>query len=89
MAEPKIVNSCTLSRFETCAPLPRLFLQEEPIRERALLGSDFHVTRPEELAEKAASIRLRDTLGEDGFRSVAETRPRVFRSGPALGGAAP
>ena len=75
--------SYTMFKFEEYAPLLRLFLKDDAVRARVLFGSDFYMTRRERLSEKAVSIRLRDTLGEENFRQIAETNPRIFLSGTA------
>jgi predicted TIM-barrel fold metal-dependent hydrolase len=68
--------SYTIFKFADYIPLLRLFLNDPRLRTRILFGSDFYMTRQEALSEKAISIRLRDALGEDGFRQIAETNPR-------------
>ncbi|MBM9593067.1 amidohydrolase family protein [Roseitranquillus sediminis] len=76
--------SYTIFKFDEYAPLLRIFLQERKLGERVLFGSDFYMTRQERLSEKAISIRLRDTLGDDHFRQIAETNPRVFLALPPI-----
>ncbi|MGI1663027.1 amidohydrolase family protein [Palleronia sp. KMU-117] len=68
--------SYTIFRFADHMPLLRLHLAHPHIRERVLFGSDFYMTRQEELSEKAVSIRLRDALGEDLFHQIAHVNPR-------------
>ncbi|MBK5935004.1 putative TIM-barrel fold metal-dependent hydrolase [Rhodovulum imhoffii] len=68
--------SYTIFKFSEYAPLLRLFMENDKLRPRILFGSDFYMTRQEQLSEKAVSIRLRDTLGEDHFRQIAEINPR-------------
>lgn len=70
--------SYTMFRFSDYAPLLRLFLAEAAIREKVLFGSDFYMTRQEDLSEKAVSIRLRDAVGEACFRQIAETNPARY-----------
>ncbi|ESR25892.1 amidohydrolase family protein [Lutibaculum baratangense] len=80
--------SYTLFNFQEYAPLLRLFLKEKDSRlcQRVLFGSDFYMTRQERLSEKAVSILLRDTLGEDLFRQIAETNPHEFLTGDGASG---
>lgn len=68
--------SYTIFKFDNHIPLLRLYLRQPAMRERVLFGSDFYMTRQENLSEKAISIRLRDSLGEEVFRSIAETNPK-------------
>jgi predicted TIM-barrel fold metal-dependent hydrolase len=68
--------SYTIFRFADHVPLLRLHLAKENIAHRVLFGSDFYMTRQEELSEKAVSIRLRDALGEDLFHRIAHENPR-------------
>jgi len=59
-------------------PLLRLYMEDEGLRRRILFGSDFYMTRQEQLSEKAVSVRLRDSLGEGNFRQIAEINPEVW-----------
>ena len=75
--------SYTMFHFEDFAPILRLLLRGTDIssrrlRARVLFGSDFYMTRQEELSERAVCIRLRDTLGEALFRQIAENNPEVW-----------
>lgn len=72
--------SYTLFHFEDYAPFLRLFLlgdepEDERLRNRVLFGSDFYMTRQERLSEKEVCFRLRNTLGEEVFRQIAEENP--------------
>ncbi|WP_425044620.1 amidohydrolase family protein [Primorskyibacter sp. S87] len=72
--------SYTLFHFEDYVPFLRLFLmgdepEDERLRKRVLFGSDFYMTRQEELSEKAVCFRLRNALGEEVFRQIAEENP--------------
>lgn len=75
--------SYTIFRFEEFLPFLRLFLLEEGdkadrLRDRVLFGSDFYMTRQESLSERAICFRLRNALGDDLFRRIAETNPRIW-----------
>ena len=70
--------SYTMFKFADYAPLLRLFLEDEAIRDRVLFGSDFYMTRQEHLSEKEVSIRLRDALGEARFHQIAEVNPERY-----------
>lgn len=70
--------SYTIFKFAEYMPLLRLFMENETLRPKILFGSDFYMTRQEKLSEKAVSIGLRDALGEDHFRQIAETNPLVW-----------
>lgn len=74
--------SYTIFKFGDYNPLLRLFLDDPKLYERILFGSDFYMTRQERLSEKAVSIRLRDALGEDKFRQIAEVNPRRWLGEP-------
>ncbi|GGH23475.1 Amidohydrolase [Cribrihabitans marinus] len=72
--------SYTLFQFEDYIPFLRLFLMGEDadsarLRARVLFGSDFYMTRQESLSEKAVCFRLRNALGEEVFRQIAEENP--------------
>jgi predicted TIM-barrel fold metal-dependent hydrolase len=78
--------SYTLFHFEDYVPFLRLFLGGEApdqdvddakkiLRSRVLFGSDFYMTRQEELSERAVCFRLRNALGENVFRQIAEENP--------------
>ena len=75
--------SYTLFHFEDYAPFLRLFLMgddpaSERLRRRVLFGSDYYMTRQEELSERAVCVRLRNVLGEEVFRQIADTNPKVW-----------
>lgn len=78
--------SYTVFQFEDYVPFLKLFLEDPAIRARVLFGSDFYMTRQERLSERAVCVRLRAALGDDLFRQIAETNPRVWL-GEARGGA--
>ncbi len=72
--------SYTLFQFEDYIPFLRLFLMSEDeagerLRARTLFGSDFYMTRQEALSERAVCFRLRNALGEEVFRQIAEENP--------------
>lgn len=70
--------SYTLFHFDDYLPFLRIFLQDEGLASRVLFGSDFYMTRQEDLSERAVCFRLRDALGEDLFRRIAETNPEIW-----------
>ncbi len=72
--------SYTLFQFEDYAPFLKMFLRGDDdasalLRSRVLFGSDYYMTRQEKLSEKAVCIRLRNALGEEVFRQMAEENP--------------
>lgn len=75
--------SYTLFHFDDYIPFLRLFLAgngpedraADRLRQRVLFGSDFYMTRQEDLSEKAVCFRLRNALGEEMFRQIAEENP--------------
>lgn len=78
--------SYTLFRFEDYIPFLRMFLLGEDeaaarLRSRVLFGSDFYMTRQEKLSERAVCFRLRNALGEEVFRQIAEDNPRRWLGG--------
>jgi len=70
--------SYTLFHFDDYLPFLRIFLQNETLAARVLFGSDYYMTRQEALSERAVCFRLRDALGEDMFRRIAETNPEIW-----------
>ncbi len=70
--------SYTLFHFEDFVPFLKVFLADERVRSRTLFGSDFYMTQQEKLSERAVSFRLRNALGEEWFRQLAETNPEVW-----------
>ncbi|PWE31343.1 hypothetical protein DDZ14_13360 [Maritimibacter sp. 55A14] len=74
--------SYTLFRFEENIAFLRLFLsggaRAEALSRRVLFGSDFYMTRQEALSERAVCFRLRNALGEETFRRIAETNPEIW-----------
>jgi predicted TIM-barrel fold metal-dependent hydrolase len=70
--------SYTLFHFEDFVPFLQVFLQDEAVARRVLFGSDFYMTRQEELSERAVCFRLRVAMGEALFRQIAETNPEVW-----------
>lgn len=70
--------SYTVFQFDDYVPFLKLFLADPAIRGRVLFGSDFYMTRQERLSERAVCFRLRAALGDDLFRQIAETNPRVW-----------
>lgn len=75
--------SYTLFDFEDYIPFLRLFLlgdddENERLRRRVLFGSDYYMTRQEDLSERAVCFRLRNALGEEVFRRIAEENPQVW-----------
>lgn len=70
--------SYTLFQFEEFVPFLRLFLRDEDLARRVLFGSDFYMTRQEHLSERAVCFRLRNALGEELFRQIAQTNPEVW-----------
>ncbi|MBE1283782.1 MAG: amidohydrolase family protein [Rhodobacteraceae bacterium] len=78
--------SYTMFHFDSFAPVLKLLLmgdddESRRLRARTLFGSDFYMTRQEELSERAVCMRLREHLGEDLFRQIAETNPDVWLTG--------
>ncbi|MBF9035413.1 amidohydrolase family protein [Rhodobacterales bacterium HKCCE2091] len=75
--------SYTLFQFDDFVPFLRVFLTGEDehtarLRSRVLFASDYYMTRQERLSERAVCFRLRNTLGEDLFRQLAEVNPEVW-----------
>lgn len=67
--------SFTLFAHPEWTPFLKVFLEDARVRQRTLFGSDFYMTRRVEHSERAVSVRLRDALGEETFREIAETNP--------------
>lgn len=68
--------SYTLFARPNYIPFLKVFLEDAGVLSRTLFGSDFYMTRQVETSEREVSVRLRQTLGEDTFRAIAETNPR-------------
>lgn len=78
--------SYTLFDFEENIPFLRHFLTSEGegadrLRAHVLFGSDYYMTRQEVLSERAVCFRLRNELGEEIFRQIAETNPLRWLTG--------
>lgn len=75
--------SYTMFQFDEFIPFLRLFLtgdddRSERLRRRVLFGSDYYMTRQEHLSEREVCFRLRNALGEEVFRRIAEDNPAVW-----------
>ncbi len=75
--------SYTMFQFDEFIPFLRLFLtgdddRSERLRRRVLFGSDYYMTRQEHLSEREVCFRLRNALGEEVFRRIAEENPAVW-----------
>lgn len=75
--------SYTLFHFDDFIPFLRIFLtgedaESERLRARVLFGSDYYMTRQEKLSERAVCFRLRNALGDEVFRQIAEENPRIW-----------
>ncbi len=73
--------SYTLFHFARYIPFLRLFLESgspeaKLLRERVLFGSDFYMTKQEEMSEREVCFSLRNALGETTFEQIASTNPR-------------
>jgi hypothetical protein len=51
------------------------------IRKRVLFGSDFYMSRREQITEKELSIMLRSRLGEELFFQIANVNPKKYLYG--------
>lgn len=60
-------------------PLVKVLTNTPNLREKILYGSDCYMVLLDK-SERAFSINLRGYLGEDDYRQIAETNPRVFLS---------
>lgn len=58
-------------------PLLKVILQEKPVREKVLYGTDFYMVELDR-SEKEFSINLRAHLGEPDFQQIAVTNPQKF-----------
>jgi predicted TIM-barrel fold metal-dependent hydrolase len=59
----------------------KVLLVDERIRTRVLFGSDFYMSRREQITEKELSIMLRSRLGEDSFFQIANINPKKYLYG--------
>ncbi|WP_424968532.1 amidohydrolase family protein [Dinoroseobacter sp. S375] len=67
--------SYTVFNFTAFLPFLRVFLEDSRIAGKVLFGSDYYMTKQEQLSERAVCFGLRDALGEGLFRQIAETNP--------------
>jgi predicted TIM-barrel fold metal-dependent hydrolase len=70
--------SYTLFQTDNLLPFLKIFLGNEQVASRVLFGSDFYMTRQENLSERAVCIRIRVALGEALFRQIAEQNPAIW-----------
>ena len=70
--------SYTLFDFEENIAALSVFLKSPKVRERVLFGSDYYMTRQEDLSEREVCLRLRNALGENLFWQIAETNPKAW-----------
>lgn len=70
--------SYTLFDFDENIHALTVFLQDEKVRNRVLFGSDYYMTRQEDLTEREVCMRLRAALGEELYWQIAETNPTAW-----------
>ncbi|MDT0682775.1 amidohydrolase family protein [Roseicyclus sp. F158] len=70
--------SYTLFRVADYVPFLKVFLKDERVLSRTLFGSDYYMTRQEELSERAVCFRLREALGERLFWRIADQNPGIW-----------
>ncbi|TCL08737.1 amidohydrolase family protein [Shimia isoporae] len=73
--------SYTMFDFEENIPFLSVFLENDKLRDRVLFGSDYYMTKQEDLSERAVSMRLRHALGGDTFRQIAHVNPTRWLTG--------
>lgn len=73
--------SYTMFDFEENMPFLAVFLEKESLRRKVLFGSDYYMTKQEDLSERAVSMRLRHALGADVFREISEVNPTLWLTG--------
>ena len=56
----------------------KVLLSHPLVRKRVLFGSDYYMVERESISEKEVSLLLRSRLGEDLYKQIAYTNPRVF-----------
>jgi predicted TIM-barrel fold metal-dependent hydrolase len=56
----------------------RVMLSHPLVKKHVLFGSDYYMVERERISEKEASILLRSRLGEELYRQIAYTNPRVY-----------
>jgi predicted TIM-barrel fold metal-dependent hydrolase len=70
--------SYTLFQTDDFLPFLKIFLAQKAVAARVLFGSDFYMTRQEDLSERAVCIRIRVALGEETFQQIAEHNPAIW-----------
>jgi uncharacterized protein len=70
--------SYTLYANDEHVYLLRVLLSDPKVSARVLFGSDFYVVENAELEERRRSVRIRAVLGDELFRTIAETNPKAF-----------
>lgn len=73
--------SYTMFDFEENIPFLSVFLENPAVREKVLFGSDYYMTKQEQLSERAVSMRLRHALGGDLYQQISERNPSRWLTG--------
>ena len=73
--------SYTMFDFEENMPFLSVFLENDTVRSKVLFGSDYYMTKQEDLSERAVSMRLRHALGGDVFRQISLDNPTRWLNG--------
>ena len=75
--------SYTVFDFEENMPFLSVFLENEAVCKKVLFGSDYYMTKQEDLSERAVSMRLRNALGREKFWQIANANPKAWLEGPS------
>lgn len=70
--------SYTIVRSKAAARLLKMLLSKSLVRSQVLFGSDFYMSKVEEVPEKGLVGHLQSTLGKDMFRQIAEENPEKY-----------
>ncbi|MFY0617023.1 amidohydrolase family protein [Shimia sp.] len=67
--------------FADNVPALGVLLENEKLYKKVLFGSDYYMTKQEDLSERQVSMRLRHTLGVDVFRQISTTNTQRWLTG--------
>ncbi|SMP33314.1 amidohydrolase family protein [Shimia sagamensis] len=76
--------SYTMFDFEENLPYLDIFLKNDALRSRVLFGSDYYMTKQEDLSERAVSMRMRHALGDELYYQIAHDNVRHWLTGEAV-----
>ncbi|MBO9477977.1 amidohydrolase [Shimia sp. R11_0] len=73
--------SYAVFNFADNVPALGVLLENDKLRERVLFGSDYYMTKQEDLSERQVSMRLRHTLGAEVFEQISTSNTQRWLTG--------